>query len=178
MIGRHCTGNAPARRRPQADAPVRRGYGVSRNCVTIPDKPPTGRIAPQRLLPIMENLPSDRFVVICLCAQWCGTCRDYQAGFTGLRESFPEIDFRWLDIEDEAEQLGDIDVENFPTLFVRRGDSVLFFGTLLPHPHLLRRLLETFVEQTPAQSSDYARSAADRLAWQHDPDLIRLGRSR
>lgn len=126
-------------------------------------------------------MPSDsaadqRFVVICLCAQWCGTCRDYRPGFESLAAGFDGVEFLWLDIEDEADALGDIDVENFPTLFVRRGDSVLFFGTLLPHLNILRRLIETFVEQTPQQSRDYARSSPDRLAWQNDPDLRRLGR--
>ena len=117
-----------------------------------------------------------RFVVICLCAEWCGTCRDYRPGFAALAAQFPDIDFRWLDIEDEADELGDLDVENFPTVFIRRGDSVLFYGTLLPHLATLRRLLETFVEQTPEQSRDYARSTPERLAWQQDGDLCRLGR--
>lgn len=118
----------------------------------------------------------ERFVVICLCAQWCGTCRDYRVGFESLAAVFHGVEFRWLDIEDEADVLGDIDVENFPTIFVRRGDSVLFFGTLLPHLNTLRRLLETFVEQAPQQSREYARSSPERLAWQDDPDLCRLGR--
>lgn len=118
----------------------------------------------------------ERFVVICLCAQWCGTCRDYRTGFESLAAGFDGVEFRWLDIEDEADALGDIDVENFPTIFVRRGDSVLFFGTLLPHLNTLRRLIETFVDQTPQQSRAYARSSPDRLAWQDDPDLRRLGR--
>ena len=118
----------------------------------------------------------ERIVVICLCAQWCGTCRDYRAGFESVAAGFEGVDFRWLDIEDEADALGDIDVENFPTIFVRRGDSVLFFGTLLPHLNTLRRLIETFIEQTPQQSRAYARSSTDRLAWQDDPDLRCLGR--
>ena len=118
----------------------------------------------------------ERFVVICLCAQWCGTCRDYRAGFESLAAGLDGVEFRWLDIEDEADALGDIDVENFPTIFVRRGDSVLFFGTLLPHLNTLRRLIETFIDQTPQQSRAYARSSPDRQAWQDDQDLRRLGR--
>ena len=119
---------------------------------------------------------SGRFVVICLCAEWCGTCRDYRPGFEALAGQFADVDFRWLDIEDEADELGDLDVENFPTVFIRRGESILFYGTLLPHLSTLRRLIETFVEQTAEQSHDYARSTPERLAWQQDDDLRRLGR--
>ena len=115
------------------------------------------------------------FLVICLCAQWCGTCRDYRAGFDGLAALFPGVRFRWLDIEEESDELGDLDIENFPTLFIRRDDSVLFFGTMLPHSSYLRRLVETFLEQSGEQSRDYARSTPERLGWQDDPDLRRLG---
>ena len=117
----------------------------------------------------------DGFLVICLCAQWCGTCRDYRAGFDALALEFPGIRFSWLDIEEQADALGDLDIENFPTLYIRRGDSVLFFGTMLPHLGNLRRLIETFLEQTPEQSWDYARSTPERQAWQQDQDLHQLG---
>lgn len=131
--------------------------------------------APSASAPVAADRSVERFVVICLCAQWCGTCRDYQAGFDALAADFPGVEFRWLDIEDEADALGDLDIENFPTLFIRRGASVLFFGTLLPYLNTLRRLIETFAEQSPQESRDYARATAERLAWQNDPDLCRLG---
>lgn len=114
------------------------------------------------------------FAVICLCAEWCGTCRDYRAGFESLVDVFPDMRFRWLDIEDCADELGDLDVENFPTLLIRRGADVLFFGTMLPHLGHLRRTLETFREQSAEESSRYARSSDDRLVWQTNPDLQRL----
>ena len=114
------------------------------------------------------------FLVICLCAEWCGTCRDYKPGFDGLATQFPGVRFRWLDIEEQADDLGDLDIENFPTLFIQRRDAVLFFGTMLPHLGHLRRLIETFQEQTPEQSRDYARSSPERLSWQVNPDLLGL----
>jgi thioredoxin 1 len=124
----------------------------------------------------MEDQASEGFVVICLCAQWCGTCRDYLPGFNGMAAEFPGARFHWLDIEEQADELGDLDIENFPTLFIRRGNSVLFFGTMLPHLSYLRRLIETFQEQTPEQSRDYAYATPERRVWQQNPDLLRLGR--
>lgn len=114
------------------------------------------------------------FRVFCLCAEWCGTCRDYRAGFESLVNVFPTMRFRWVDIEDQADEMGDLDVENFPTLLIRRGDDVLFFGTMLPHLGHLRRTLETFAAQSPEESHLYARSGAERLGWQSDADLQRL----
>ncbi|MEI7613112.1 MAG: thioredoxin family protein [Betaproteobacteria bacterium] len=113
-------------------------------------------------------------LVICLCADWCGTCRDYQPGFEGLAAEFPEARFRWVDIEEDAEQMGDLDIENFPTLLIRRGNSIVFFGTMLPYLEHLRRTIETFQEQTLEQSQDYASSNDERRGWQHNQDLRSL----
>lgn len=117
------------------------------------------------------------FKVICLCAEWCGTCREYRVAFDALAGAVRGAQFRWLDIENEAEALGDLDVENFPTLFIARGGSVLFYGTMLPHISHLERLLETYMGQTPEESRAYALSVPERQAWQLDPDLQRLSTS-
>jgi histidine triad (HIT) family protein len=75
------------------------------------------------------NTDHAEFLVACLCAAWCGTCRDYRAGFHALAERFPEARFLWLDVEDDADLVDDYEVENFPTLLIQRHDTVLFFGT-------------------------------------------------
>ena len=85
---------------------------------------------------------SGDYTVTCLCAEWCDTCGAYRAGFLELAQRFPQARFRWLDIEDHADEVGDLEVENFPTIRVTRGDQVLFHGTLLPMHEHLRRLLE------------------------------------
>jgi len=81
--------------------------------------------------------------VICLCAGWCGVCRDYRAVFDEARATFgAAADFRWIDIEDEAALLDDIDVEDFPTVLIARGDRPLFFGPITPQPGTLARLVQ------------------------------------
>lgn len=115
------------------------------------------------------------FTVVCLCAEWCGTCREYRDGFEQLAGQFEGVRFLWLDIEDHADSLGDLDVENFPTILVRRDEWVLFFGTLPPQMNHLRRLIETLVEQTPEQSRIYAFSSPERSGWQKDADLAGIG---
>jgi thioredoxin 1 len=81
-------------------------------------------------------------LVACLCAEWCGTCREYEALFEAQARRL-DARFVWVDIEDHDEVLGPIDVENFPTLLIARGDEVLFFGTVTPHAQTLLRLVET-----------------------------------
>ena len=76
--------------------------------------------------------PAPVLDVVCLCADWCGTCREYEATFAALREAHPGHRYRWIDIEDETDAIGDIDVETFPTLMLLRGGQPLFHGPLLP----------------------------------------------
>lgn len=82
------------------------------------------------------------FLVACLCAAWCDTCVAYRPGFLAMAERFPRAEFRWVDIEDHAADIEDIEVENFPTILVKRGGETLFEGVMLPHHEHLRRLLD------------------------------------
>ena len=116
------------------------------------------------------------FCVICLCAEWCTACREYKEVFDRLAMQFPDVRFLWCDIEEEAESLGDLDIENFPTILVRRSEWLLFFGTMLPQSSPLQRLLEIFIAQTPEESRHYVLSNPERARWQADQDLLKLGR--
>jgi len=79
--------------------------------------------------------------VACLCADWCGTCRDYRPVFDEVAAQHPGMPFLWLDIEDQAELVGELDVETFPTLLIADGAALRFAGPLLPHAGTLSRLL-------------------------------------
>lgn len=111
------------------------------------------------------------FLVSCLCAAWCGTCREYAPGFDALKDRFPDAGFVWVDVEDESEIAGDVDVENFPTLVIQRGADVLFCGPMLPQARLLERLIESFIAQTPEEAAAYARGNEERMAWQGVADI-------
>jgi thioredoxin 1 len=76
-----------------------------------------------------------------LCAQWCGVCRDWRAVFDAAALRHPGDRFVWIDVEDEDELVGDLDIETFPSLLVGTSKQVLFFGTVLPSSELLTRLL-------------------------------------
>src|SRR2546425_8825595 len=84
--------------------------------------------------------------VICLCADWCGLCRDYQEVFAQAQARYPLSRFVWLDIEDEADWIGDIDVETFPTLLIADEQGPRFFGPLTPQLQTLSRLLDSLAQ--------------------------------
>ena len=105
-------------------------------------------------LPTDINLPArlageNLTLVACLCADWCGTCREYLPKLQALAERMPSHVFVWLDVEDHAELIDDDDIEDFPTLLVQDATGIRFYGTMLPHIGHLEKLLAT-LSDTPA----------------------------
>ena len=75
-----------------------------------------------------------QMLVACLCAAWCRTCDEYRPTFDALAREFErEARFVWVDIEDDEDALGSVDVVDFPTLLIARGERIDFFGPVLPH---------------------------------------------
>lgn len=97
----------------------------------------------------LEPPARPKWLVVCLCAEWCGTCREYRDPLKAVAADFPQHAFAWIDIEDEAELAGDVDIETFPTLLVLEGPQVLFYGPVLPGEEALRRLLRALEENGP-----------------------------
>ena len=79
--------------------------------------------------------------VICLCAQWCGVCREWRPLFEQSAAAHPRMAFDWVDVEDEADALGEVDIETFPTLMIARGSEPLFYGPAPPSAAQLARLI-------------------------------------
>jgi hypothetical protein len=91
-------------------------------------------------------------LVACLCADWCRTCDAYRATLetvrADLRADHPawRLRFVWIDIEEEAEVIGDLDIENFPTIVLARGPEVLFAGPVMPHAGTIERLVQGAID--------------------------------
>jgi thioredoxin 1 len=115
---------------------------------------------------LAEWLNQDAWVIACLCAVWCDTCRAYRSSFEQLAVLHPDKRFVWIDIEDQADFIGDIDVENFPTLLMQRGDTISFFGTVLPDVKLADRLIAAQAEKSTAELQAEAASSPERQEWQ------------
>lgn len=81
--------------------------------------------------------------VICLCAEWCGVCREWRQAFDAAAARLPDVHFAWVDVEDEADAMGEVDVETFPTLLIAAAGRPMFFGPVLPAAGQFERLLAT-----------------------------------
>ena len=108
--------------------------------------------------PTALSTPNDWWV-ICLCAEWCGVCREWREPFGELATAHPGLRFAWIDVEDEANAMGDLDIETFPTILVAQGDSPRFFGPVQPSAGQLSRLL-TSLRDAPAAAAEAADAAA------------------
>ena len=95
----------------------------------------------------MPNAPTIQ--VACLCAAWCRLCDGYRAVLESLADEFDgtavALQWHWVDIEDEADLVGDLDVETFPTIVVADDTHVRFAGAVEPQRETLQRLLRATV---------------------------------
>lgn len=115
--------------------------------------------------------PATDYWVICLCADWCGLCRDYRSVFVDMAARYPQARFAWLDIEDQADLIGDVDVETFPTLLLADAQGTRFLGPLTPQAQTLSRLLDSLarggLQATPHAPATQQLLQALQAAPQH-----------
>lgn len=91
--------------------------------------------------------------VLCLCAAWCRTCDAYRDVFEAAQRAYPHMRFVWVDVEDEADLVGDIDVETFPTVLIADESGARFMGPLLPQEGVLMRMLASLQGSAAGQGS-------------------------
>ncbi len=60
-----------------------------------------------------------------------------------LAAQHQQVQWRWLDIEDEAELMDAVglDIETFPTVLLGREDQALYLGAVPPQTQFLERLI-------------------------------------
>ena len=113
---------------------------------------------------------SDSPHVACLCAAWCRLCDGYRSVLerveTELRAAGATLRWHWIDIEDDADLVGELDVETFPTIVVCDARRVRFAGPVTPQPETLSRLLRSLLldaapdaawPAVPPEVEDFAR---------------------
>lgn len=122
---------------------------------------------------LTDILAVDGWIVACLCAAWCGSCRKYGENFKTLAQRHPQVQFAWIDIEDQADLIGDLDVDNFPTLLIQRGDVVAFLGPVEMDLRLAERVLQAQMTKHPDELLAEAHGSGERRHWQQDGNLLR-----
>ncbi len=119
----------------------------------------------QELKDLQNQLQQSRWLVACLCAAWCDTCNAYREQFDELAKKHPDKCFAWIDIEDEAHLVDEVEIENFPTLLIQLDHNVEFLGTMLPDTTQLHRLLNSIASELQAgQVKSFKRSSLNQNA--------------
>ena len=102
-------------------------------------------------------MATERPWVACLCAAWCVACREYGATFAALAAKLgADADFAWIDIEDDADALGDLDIDDFPTLLIGAAGAAKFFGPVTPQAQTAERLIRGALAGNLAAETDPA----------------------
>ena len=95
--------------------------------------------------------------VVCLCADWCGACKSYRGIFSqtaeALAQAHPDCRFVWIDVENQADLVGDLEIETFPTLLVSSDKGLKFLGAITPQADVLRRLVNSLLQPGAARLS-------------------------
>ncbi len=116
-----------------------------------------------------DQAGKDRLLVACLCAAWCKACTEFRGTFDKLAAANEGAKFVWLDVEDDSALVGDIEIENFPTLAVFRGDTPLFYGVTMPQEGVVARTLASLNRpdrdpiQVPEEIAGLPKALAERV---------------
>ena len=89
----------------------------------------------------------------------CGECQECQ---WIAADQHPDVRFVWIDVEDSAALVDQVDVENFPTVLIGKGEHPRFFGVITPQPEVLLRLIAAHRERA-AVSGSVAAEVSDLL---------------
>lgn len=122
---------------------------------------------------LRKSLSTHDFLVVALCAAWCNTCTEFRDGFDELAASRADCTFAWLDIEDDADVAGDIDVDNFPTIAVFHRGRPLHFGVSLPQAPIVARLLSALTAGSATVSAAPAVAALPERLGLAEPGVQR-----
>ena len=140
------------------------------------------RVAMPSFIPLKEadysllntTLTENSWIGGCFCAQWCGACRAFKPRVKTFAEKYPDIVFLWIDIEDHADLLDDLDIENFPSLLIQYGDIVNFFGCVHPDIGLAERLLNSQTDIGIDEMKRLANSNEEHACWQKEVNIRTL----
>ncbi|MFT3720528.1 thioredoxin family protein [Pseudorhodoferax sp.] len=84
--------------------------------------------------------------VYCLCAEWCGACREWRARFDALAAAHPRWRFHWIDVDAHEDVLDVLDIQTFPVLLIAQDGAPLFCGPVQPQQPAVERLLQSLRE--------------------------------
>lgn len=111
-----------------------------------------------------------KWIIACLCARWCDSCRKYEMNFFKLSQCYLQYYFVWIDIEDQYDIIGDFDINNFPTLLIQYGNKVFFFGEVKPTISLTEFIFNNICKKNKELNSNFLLEKENKF-WQKNIEL-------
>lgn len=108
---------------------------------------------------IRQQLGDGRRLVACLCAAWCSSCGAWRDAFAAVAQDFEDDCFVWIDIEDHADLVADVEVETLPVLLVQGAGGVGFLGPVEPRAPVVKALLQRMANVDAALRDPGIRTA-------------------
>jgi thiol-disulfide isomerase/thioredoxin len=121
---------------------------------------------------LKHHLATHHTLVACLCAAWCDVCNSYRSKFEALAMEHPDLLFLWIDVEDQAETFGDMEMEDFPTILIQHHGIVTFFGTMQPETRQLKRMIKSQAHQSIGHLKELATKNGQHKRWQGEANLL------
>ncbi len=67
-----------------------------------------------------------------------------------MQARYAQVEFLWIDVEDEADLLHPLDIKDFPTLLLAVGNEPRFLGPVTPQAEMLERLIRSQIQDAAA----------------------------
>lgn len=80
---------------------------------------------------IAKAIAEQRTLIISLCADWCDNCDEWKSQFISLTLAEKQHKI-WLDIDDHADMIADIDTSILPVLVIYKTNKIAFCGAVRP----------------------------------------------
>lgn len=64
--------------------------------------------------------------------------------------------------------MGDLDVDQFPTILIQHGNTVVFYSCIHPDARLVERILQSMMAESLDALQQQAESSDERRQWQKD----------
>lgn len=122
----------------------------------------------------LQRLEKNTWLFVCFCAGWCNSCREYLPQLKKLAKARKDVHFIWVDIEEHADMLGDLDIYKFPSILIQYDNTVAFYSCIHPDAALSERVLQSMIDTPIEEHLQKIQEDKEHQQWQNDWNFLTL----